>query len=62
MDDGERLLEQLPESLATALRLQAAGQPDSVISTALGIPVEGVPVLIEVAEAKLRQLERGENQ
>lgn len=62
MDEGERLLEQLPESLATALRLQASGQPESVIATALGIPVEGVSVLLEVAQAKLTELTECGNQ
>lgn len=54
--DRERLIDQLPESLGVALRLRDAGQDDDVIAAALGVPVEGVPQLLTVAEAKLAHL------
>lgn len=56
--EDERVLGDLPEALAVALRLRRAGVADSVVATALGIPVEGVRALIEVAEAKLAHLRR----
>lgn len=52
----ETLLGDLPDSLAVALRLRHAGVADSVVAIALGVPVEGVPALLEVAEAKLAHL------
>ena len=52
--DREQLISRLPEALATALRLHDAGQSVDIIATALGIPVEGVPVLIDVALANSR--------
>jgi hypothetical protein len=54
--EEERLIGELPDSLAVALRLRRAGVANAVVATALGVPVEGVPALIEVAEAKLARL------
>lgn len=59
--DREHLIDRLPEALATALRLDDAGQDHEVIATALGIPAEGVPVLLEVARGKLARLAAGED-
>lgn len=59
--DREQLISRLPEALATALRLHDAGQSVDIIATALGIPVEGVPVLIDVALGKLKRLADGED-
>jgi hypothetical protein len=54
--DDERVLGDLPDALAVAVRLRRAGVVDTVVAIALGIPVEGVPALFEVADAKLAQL------
>lgn len=55
--DRARLVDQLQESLAVALRLSDAGHPDSTIACALGIPVQSVSVVLRVATAKLERLE-----
>lgn len=52
----EHQLDQLPTALAVALRLHAAGHADAVVGTALGVPVEGVGTLLQVARAKLHNL------
>jgi hypothetical protein len=57
--DDDRLFANLPDALAVALRLHRAGHPDTVVATALGIPIEGVDAVIEVAEAKLVRLSQG---
>lgn len=57
-NDEDDLVAALPPMMAVALRLVRAGQPDQVIATAVGIPVEGVPALVELAEAKLDGLRR----
>jgi hypothetical protein len=54
--DEDRLIALLPDALAAALRLHRGGEPDAVVAIALGIPLEGVPAVIEVAEAKLVRL------
>lgn len=56
-EDRDRLIGQLPDAHAVALRLSGAGFGPEVIATALGIAPEGVPDLLRVAEAKLRRLE-----
>jgi len=58
--DREHLIDRLPEGLATALRLEDADQGVEVIATALGIPPESVPVLLEVAHGKLDRLIAGD--
>lgn len=55
----EQLIDQLPEGLAVALRLRDAGQDDSVIATALGVPEQSVPTLLDLARAKLAHLAGG---
>lgn len=52
----QRRLDELPPLLAVALRLHHAGHPDAVVATALGVPPEGVPALLQVARAKLHHL------
>jgi len=59
--DRAHLIDRLPEGLATALRLEDADQGADVIATALGIPLESVPVLLDVAHAKLNRLAAGDN-
>lgn len=51
--DRERALGELPTAHAVALRLRRSGAGDDEIAGALGVPAEGVPMLLEVAEAKL---------
>lgn len=53
-------LDELPSTLAVALRLHDGGHPDAVVATALDVPVEGVPALLQVARAKLHHLTQEE--
>jgi hypothetical protein len=50
------MVDDLPAMMAVALRLKWAGHDDSTIGTAVGIPIEGVASLVELAEAKLERL------
>jgi hypothetical protein len=43
---------------AAALRMAATGADDAAIAAGLGIPVEAVPGVLEVAAAKLARLRR----
>lgn len=61
MDDGDRItrrrlpaevLESLPDVYARTLTLLAEGGGPEEISDRLGIPLEAVPALIELAERK----------
>lgn len=52
MDRQTALLE-LATGYAVALRLHDAGAADDSVAQALGIPIESVPGLLRVAEAKL---------
>jgi hypothetical protein len=54
--DRDALIDRLSEAHAVALRLSDAGQGDEVVAAALGVPVESVPQLLAVAEAKLAHL------
>jgi hypothetical protein len=54
--DRRAALAELPHAHAVALRLRAAGAEDGVIAVALGIAIEAVGPLIDLAEAKLRRL------
>lgn len=54
--DREHLIGRLPDNLAVALRMHDAGQDDGAIAVALGVPVQSVPQLLTVAEAKLAHL------
>ena len=56
--DRRAALAELPHAHAVALRLRAAGAEDGVIAVALGIAVEAVGPLIDLADAKLRRLLR----
>ena len=49
-------MQRLPFAYATALRLRASGAPDVLIANALGIEPDGLPLLLELADAKLRRL------
>lgn len=54
--DWQERVAQLPLGHAVALRLHAAGQDDEVIATALGVPVESVTTLLEIARVKLEHV------
>lgn len=54
-----RTLAELPTAHAVALRLREAGAGEATIAAALGIPLEGVRALLEVAEAKLASIRAG---
>lgn len=56
MDDD---LEQLPVAYAAYLRLAAAGVEPRVIAEQLDVPVDALPLLAELARAKLAQLRSG---
>jgi len=56
--DEAALIAELPDASAVALRLRAAGHPDTTIAVALGIPVQAVPVTVGIARAKLDALRR----
>ncbi len=51
--ERELALGELPTALAVALRMRDANAHDEAIAAALGIPLSGVPPLLEVARAKL---------
>jgi hypothetical protein len=59
-DSGEPsgLLELLAPMYATALRLAGRGADAGEIAAALGIPVESVAGVLDLAAAKLARLER----
>ncbi|MBB2890439.1 hypothetical protein [Flexivirga oryzae] len=54
--DHNRLIDQLPDMLAVAVRLDDAGHPAETIGCALGIPVQSVRNLLVVAHCKLDHL------
>jgi hypothetical protein len=54
--DRETALLELATAYAVALRLHDAGAPDDSVAQALGIPIESVAGLLQVAEAKLTAL------
>jgi DNA-directed RNA polymerase specialized sigma24 family protein len=56
MDDS---VERLPRVYAEFLLLRREGLADTVIAERLGVPVEAVPLLARLAEAKLAHLRRG---
>lgn len=47
------LVDILPDAHAQALLLRAAGADDATIAAALDVPIESVPTLLAVADAKL---------
>jgi len=52
----ERVIEQLPETHAAALRLRGRGFDDEAIAAALSLPPEAVPELLRMADQKLAAL------
>ncbi len=54
--DHSRALTHLPAAYATALRLRAAGADDVLVARALGVELDELPLLFDLAEAKLRRL------
>jgi DNA-directed RNA polymerase specialized sigma24 family protein len=54
--DGSDKLAELPTSHAVALRLQRAGASDHDIAVALGVDVDAVPDMLDVARRKLEAL------
>lgn len=54
--EHERLVDELPEPLAVAMRLHEAGFDDEVVGVALGIPVQSVRMVLKVAGLKLDAL------
>ncbi len=54
--DHPAALARLPEIYAATLRLRAAGLDDPGVAEVLGVPAEAVGLLIDRAEAKLREL------
>jgi hypothetical protein len=52
-DEWDRRVDEMSPANGVALRLERAGYDDLVIAAALGVPLESVPALLEVARAKL---------
>ena len=57
--DRDARIRRLPLALAIGLRLHEAGAADTLIAAGLGIEPEGVPPMLELAQAKLSLLEAG---
>jgi hypothetical protein len=55
--DRDRQIRRLPLALAIGLRLHEAGAPDPLIAVGLGIELEGVSPMLELARAKLGRLQ-----
>jgi hypothetical protein len=53
--DDESALLRLPLAYGTALRLRAAGAEDALIARTLEVELDEVPLLMQLAEAKLRR-------
>ena len=58
--DREFALGELSTAHAVALRLRDAGAGNEEIAIALGVPVEGIGTLLEVAQLKLSAIWRTE--
>ena len=54
--DREAALLELATAYAVAIRLRDAGAADDSVAQALGIPIESVPGVLRMAEAKLAAL------
>lgn len=54
--EREQALQELSTAYAVALRLREDGANDAIIAKALGLPVESVGNLLEIAESKLHRL------
>lgn len=57
--DRDARIRRLPLALAIGLRLHEAGAADTLIAAGLGIEPEGVPPMLELANAKLARLDAG---
>lgn len=57
--EWERRIDEMSPAHGVALRLRRAGYEDVVIATALGVPVESVPALLQVAQGKLERDDDG---
>lgn len=57
--DRDARIRRLPLALAIGLRLHEAGAADALIAAGLGIEPEGVPPMLELANAKLARLDAG---
>jgi DNA-directed RNA polymerase specialized sigma24 family protein len=55
--DRDEALAHLPEPYAVALRLRAVDSDDETIAAALDVPVQSVAALLEIADAKLAELQ-----
>jgi hypothetical protein len=53
--DDESALLRLPLAYGTALRLRAAGAEDALIARTLEVELDELPLLMQLAEAKLRR-------
>ena len=56
--EDEAFLRRLPQPYATAIGLHRDGATHATISSVLGIEIESVPALLEIALAKLDSLLR----
>lgn len=56
--EHSRAVDQLPEALAVAVRLDEAGYDHEVIGAALGVPHQSVRIVLRVAATKLASLEQ----
>jgi len=54
--DRDRALLHLPVAYAVALRLRDSGHADATIACALGVPVEAVAGIEQIADEKLKAL------
>jgi hypothetical protein len=56
--NGQAWLDQLAPLHASVLRLASQGSDSEAIAACLGVPVESVPGLVEMAAAKLARIAR----
>jgi DNA-directed RNA polymerase specialized sigma24 family protein len=60
--DRDRAIELLPEAYRRALHLQEQGAGDEEVAQHLGIPLEAVSSLFQIAQAKLDELLAGDRE
>jgi DNA-directed RNA polymerase specialized sigma24 family protein len=60
VDRNDDALRQLPDTYATALRLREQGHSTTTIAEALGVDLNAIDSLLELADAKLARLLRAE--
>ncbi len=58
--DRDIAIGRLPLPYAIALRLQGAGVSDTQLAVGLGIEVQAIPTLLNIAEEKLAELLGGD--